>query len=62
MNQRIFKVKDEIAELEVQSILLSQKISFEEERDMRKAIAQFSEKLAQENQDISKLNHQVRLL
>lgn len=62
MNQRIFKVKEQLAEVEVQNILLSQKITFEEERGMRKTIEEFKERSIEENKEISKLEKEVILL
>lgn len=52
-------MKEHIAEAEVQTILLGQKINFEEEREMRKAITNFEERRREEEKDIIKLEKEV---
>lgn len=59
INNRILKVKDRVSETELQIALTSQKLSFEEDREMRRAINQFQSRLQDEQLTIDKLEREV---
>lgn len=60
INNRIMKVKDKISEAELQLVLTTQKLSFEEEREMRRAIADFQRRSQEEQLNVETLDREVQ--